>query len=404
MAHLYRLGAASRWLLSLIVCATAFLASAPDLRAQQVDPVKGIAQHVTILDYQTNRILYCDDCTTAVPPASMGKLMTILIVAEKLKAGAIKMDTMLPVSENAWRHGAQSSGSHMFLPIHSQASVRDLLHGVSIVSANDACIVLAEGISGSEEAFVTLMNQRAQALGFKSARFRNSTGLDDPEQVISSADLARLARYIIKNYPDIYAYDRVLSYTFNGKTQQNRNPLLPGERAYGGAFAFNGADGVKTGHTDDSGYGLIGSAVVKGQRRIIVFNGTKSLKERASEANRLMRTAFYDFDAKRLYEKNAKIGEAKVWMGGKKKVDLLTTAPVEIGFRRAGAASIKTEIVYDGPIPAPIKKGDVVATLKISGPGVEPQSIPLAAAKNVGRANIFSRAIYGAQTMLSGDK
>jgi D-alanyl-D-alanine carboxypeptidase (penicillin-binding protein 5/6) len=401
MAQSSRLGAARRWLFSLLCAAT--LAGVDSAAAQDADPVKGAAQHVTILDYQTNRILYCDDCTTPIPPASMSKLMTILIAAEKLKAGALKMNTMLPVSEKAWRHGAQSAGSHMFLPINSQVSVRDLLQGISVVSANDACIVLAEGISGSEEAFVTLMNQRAQALGLKTARFRNATGLDDAEQLISSADLARLARHIIKTYPDIYGYDRLLTYTFNGKTQQNRNPLLPGESAYGGAFAFTGADGVKTGHTDGSGYGLIGSAVVKGQRRIIVFNGTKSLKERASEANRLMRTAFYDFDAKRLYEKGAKVGEAEIWMGGKKTVGLVTTAPVEIGYRRAGAASIKTEIVYDGPVPAPIKKGDVVATLKISGPGVEAQSIPLAAAKSVGRANFFARAIYGAQTLMSGE-
>jgi serine-type D-Ala-D-Ala carboxypeptidase (penicillin-binding protein 5/6) len=303
----------------------------------------------------------------------------------------------LPVSENAWRHGAMSEGSHMFLPINSQVSVNDLVHGVSIVSANDACIVLAEGISGSEEGFVDLMNKRASELGFKSARFRNATGLDEPEHVISSADLARLSRYIIMNFPEVYKLDSQTTYTFNGKTQQNRNPL------FWPPYTFAGADGVKTGHTDSSGYGMVASALINGKRRIVVFNGTSSMKERGAEASRLLRSAFYDFEAKRLYEKGAKVGEATVWLGGKKTVPLVTTRAVEVGFSRTAKDQIKVAIVYEGPLPAPIKKGDVIAKLVISGPGIEPQSIPLAAGAKVGRENIFGRALYGAKTIFGGD-
>lgn len=398
MAHFFRVGALRRFTLILTAWLMAMLAPVA-AHAQAADPVTSPAQHITILDYTTNRVLYCRDCTTPVPPASMAKLMTILVVADAVKAGKLKWNQMLAVSENAWRHGAMSDGSHMFLAINSQASVSDLLHGVSIVSANDACIVLAEGLAGSEEAFVQMMNEKAAKIGLKTARFRNATGLDDPDQVISSLDLARLARYIILHHPDVYKFDSQLNFTYNKKTQDNRNPLLVGERASGGAYSFAGADGVKTGHTDQSQFGMVGSAIVNGKRRIIVFNGAKSLKERGQEANRLMRAAFYDFDAKRLYNKDQQVGEAVVWMGGKKTVPLVATAPVDVGFHRAVKDQIKVRIVYDKPVPAPIKKGDKVATLVISGPGIETQKLPLAAGRNIGRENIFGRAIFGAKTV-----
>jgi D-alanyl-D-alanine carboxypeptidase (penicillin-binding protein 5/6) len=383
--------------LTLLLPALLGLALAPAAaRAQDAgDPLAAAAAHITILDYATNRILYCSACDEPMPPASMSKLMTILIVAEKLKAGSIKPGTMLPVSENAWRHGAMSDGSHMFLDINSQVSVDNLLHGVSIVSANDACIVLAEGIAGSEEGFVDLMNKRASQLGLKSAHFRNATGLDDPGHQISSADLARLSRYIIANFPDVYRFDSQPSFTYNGKTQENRNPLLAG------AFAFRGADGVKTGHTDSSGYGMVGSATLNGKRRVIVFNGAKSMKDRGMVADLIMRSAFYDFDARTLFKKGAKVGEANVWLGGRKTVPLVATQSIDVGYRRAAKDQIKVAIVYDAPVPAPIRKGDVIARLVISGPGVEPQTIPLAAGDGVGRENMFSRALFGAKALFA---
>jgi D-alanyl-D-alanine carboxypeptidase (penicillin-binding protein 5/6) len=329
-----------------------------------------------------------------MPPASMSKLMTVLIVADKIKSGAVTWDTQLPVSENAWRHGAQSDGSHMFLEINSMVTVRDLLTGVVVVSANDACIALAEGIAGSEENFVQLMNARAAQLGLKSAHFMNVTGLPDPAHVISSADLARLSRFITMTYPDVYKLDSQPSFTYNSHTQENRNPLLG---------VFSGADGVKTGHTDDSGFGMIGSAVRSGERRIVVFNGLHSMAERRTEGLRLMAIAFSAFETKHVFDKGAKVGEAQVWLGSKKTVPLVTAAPLDVAYMRVAKDGIKTTIVYDGPVTAPIKKGAVIGKLVLEGPGVSRREIPLAAGEKVGSLNPFSKAFIGAR-MAFGDK
>ncbi|HWA23625.1 MAG TPA: D-alanyl-D-alanine carboxypeptidase family protein [Caulobacterales bacterium] len=373
---------------SVCLAATGAFAQAPAF-----DPVPTPAQHVAILDYKSGQLLYCKDCETPMPPASMSKLMTVLVVADKLKSGAIKWDTQLPVSENAWRHGAQSDGSHMFLEINSTASVRDLLSGVVIVSANDACIALAEGIAGSEENFVQLMNARGQQLGLKSAHFANVTGLPDPTHVISSADLARLSRFITQTYPEIYKLDSQPSFTYNKHTQENRNPLLG---------VFEGADGVKTGHTSDSGYGMIGSALRGGERRIVVFNGLSSMAARRQEGLRLMGLAFASFEAKRLFEKGAPVGEAQVWLGAKKTVKLQATAPFDVAYLRTAKDGLKTSIVYEGPVSAPIKKGDIIAKLVFEGPGVARQEMPLAAGENVGGLNPISKALVGAKQMFGG--
>jgi D-alanyl-D-alanine carboxypeptidase (penicillin-binding protein 5/6) len=351
------------------------------------------AQHVTLLDYKSGQVLYCKDCETPMPPASMSKLMTVLVVADKLKSGAIKWDTQLPVSENAWRHGAQSDGSHMFLELNSTVSVRDLLSGVVIVSANDACIALAEGIAGSEENFVQLMNARAQQIGLKSAHFMNVTGLPDPAHMISSADLARLSRFITMTYPDVYKLDSQPNFTYNNHTQDNRNPILG---------VVDGADGVKTGHTSDSGYGMIGSAIRNGDRRIIVFNGLNSMAQRRQEGIRLMGLAFASFEAKRMFEKDAVVGEAEVWLGSKKTVKLKATAPFDVAYMRTLKDGLKTTIVYNGPLQAPVKKDTIVAKLVLEGPGVARKEMPLAAAEDVGGLNPISKALVGAKQMFGG--
>ncbi len=346
------------------------------------------------MDAPSGAILHCDDCTTPIPPASMSKLMTVLIVLERLQAGEITLDTEYTVSEYAWReHGAPSSGSHMFLPVNSTVSVRDLLRGAIIVSANDACVVLAEGIAGSEDAFVAIMNRRASELGLRTARFRNVTGLDDPDHRISTADLARLARHIIVNYPDFYRIYAEPEFTFNNRTQLNRNPLLG---------AFDGADGVKTGHTDDSGYGLIGSAELDGRRRIIVFNGTRTMAERRSEALRLMRAAFFDYAVARIAGAGEEVGEARVRLGSRRNVPLVAQQDIVIGGTRGVQDSLTAHIVYNGPIHAPIAEGDVVARLVVEGPSFETQEFPLVAGRRIGRANWFSRAWEGLRLTLFG--
>ena len=362
-------------------------------RAPSAPPAPAVAQHVTIMDGVTGAILLCQDCNTPIPPASMSKLMTALMVEDAIRAHRITLDTRLRVSENAWRHGASSDGSHMFLEINSEVAVRDLIQGLIIVSANDACVVLAEGIAGSEEAFVAQMNQRAQQLGLRTARFRNATGLPDPDHVISSADLARLARILITQYPQLYRYYSTRSFTYNNHTQENRNPLLG---------AFDGADGVKTGHTADSGYGMVGSAVLNGQRRIIVFNGLPSMSARRDEGVRLIRAAFNDYSVTRVAARGAQIGEAQVWMGSRNAVPLVAQGDIVIGGARATQTGLTARIVYQGPLRAPIKQGDVVAHLVVEGQGFETQRFPLAAGRGIGRANWFSRAWTGLRLTLFG--
>lgn len=356
------------------------------------DPISSSARHIAILDHATGQLLYCRDCDVAMPPASMSKLMTMLIVADQLRAKKITLDTQLPVSENAWRHGAQSDGSHMFLDINSRVRVEDLIKGVVIVSANDACIVLAEGVAGSEAAFVDLMNQRARALGLTSAQFRNVTGLPDPDHVISSRDLARLASIIIRDYPELYRHYSEPSFTYNGKTQENRNPLLG---------RVEGADGVKTGHTSVSGYGLIGSAQLNGQRRIIVFNGLPSMAARSLEAQRLMRAALFDFNVTSLFAKDAVVGQADVWLGSRAQVPLVASEAISIAAHRSVRAGMSAHIVYEGPLQAPIKKGAIIARLIVEGPGVR-HEFPLAAGAKIGSANPFAKAGFGLQQLLGG--
>lgn len=380
----------------------AVLALAPAAEAQRrrarvppaPPPPPAVAQHVAIMEAASGAILACNECNTPIPPASMAKLMTVLIVLDRLRAGDITYQTRYRVSEYAWReHGAMSGGSHMFLPVNATVTVGDLIQGAAIVSANDACVVLAEGIAGSEAAFAELMNRRARELGLDSAHFTNATGVDDPQQRISSADLARLARHIILTYPDFYSVYARREFTFNNRTQQNRNPLLG---------AFPGADGVKTGHTDESGYGLVGSAVQNGQRRIIVFNGLPTIASRTAEARRLMRSAFNDFNMVTVARAGEQVGEARVRLGSRRNVPLMAERDIVIGGQRGAQAGIRAHIVYEGPLDPPIQEGEVVARLVLEGPNFPAQEYPLTAGRRIGRANWLARAFEGLRLTFFG--
>lgn len=345
------------------------------------------ASHLFILDPIRKQALYCLRCDEPMPPASMSKLMTMLIVMEKVKDGSISMDTEFTVSEKAWRLGAQSDGSHMFLELGSKVKVSDLVQGVIVVSANDACIVLAEGIAGTEDAFVALMNMRAKELGLSSASFRNVTGLPDPQHLISARDLASIANLIMTNHPDTYRFYSERSFTYNNHTQENRNPLLG---------AFEGADGVKTGHTEVSGFGLVGSASRNGERRIIVVNGLLSKANRSAEANRLMRIAFSEFKSYALFDAGEIVGEAPVWLGSKDKVTLQTAAPIGVSMHISQRSQMRVRVVFDAPIPAPIAQGAIVGKLVVDIPGIEPKTFPLVATKAVPKMGMLGRAIFAA--------
>lgn len=352
------------------------------------------ATHAVILDYETGEVLFSQNGDEAMPPASMSKLMTTLMAFEALESGTLSLDDELPVTEYAWRTGGAASGSStMFLEPNSRARVDDLLRGIIVQSGNDACIVIAEGLEGSEGAFADAMTVRARELGLMNSTFANSTGWPDPQQRMSAIDLAHLAAIIIRNHPEFYEIYDERDFSYNGIQQYNRNPLLG---------VFDGADGLKTGHTEESGYGLVGSAERDGVRRIIVFNGMESQRARANEAERMMRAAFSDFDIYSLFEAGALVGEADVFMGQADEVSLRIDDEASVGMHRRVRRDMTVSIVYDGPLSAPIAEGDAVARLVVESNGDTIREFPLVAAESVERKGMFGRAMDALAGIIRG--
>jgi D-alanyl-D-alanine carboxypeptidase (penicillin-binding protein 5/6) len=361
------------------------LVLAPIAAAAQDSAFETSASHALIMDFETGDILYSKNGDQPMPPSSMSKLMTALMVFEAIEAGTLSLDDELPVSEYAWRvGGAASGGSTMFLDLNARARVEDLLRGIIVQSGNDACIVVAEALAGSEANFADAMTRRAHELGLETANFRNSTGLTAEGHLISPEDLGRLARHIIENHPDFYRLYSEREFTYNGIRQYNRNPLLG---------TFDGADGLKTGYTSEAGYGLTASAERQGERRIIVFNGTESMRARANEAERLMRSAFSDFVMARLAEPGAQVGEAEVYLGERATVPLRAAQGVAIGVHRRDRPALRAEVVYQGPLRAPVAEGDEVATLVVTLPGGRVEEYPLEAAQAVRRQSLPGQAV-----------
>ncbi|WP_440959803.1 D-alanyl-D-alanine carboxypeptidase family protein [Oceanicaulis sp. LC35] len=342
------------------------------------------ASHAVILDFETGDVLFSKNGDEAMPPASMSKLMTALMVFEALEDGRFELDTSLPVSENAWRRGGAASGSStMFLDVNSRAEVGDLIRGIIVQSGNDACIVVAEALGGTEENFAQMMTERAHELGLESASFANATGWPDPDHRISALDLARLARHIIETYPQYYDIYSETEFTYNGIRQYNRNPLLG---------VFDGADGLKTGHTEESGYGLVASAERDGERRIVVFNGMESNRARADESERLMRAAFSEFSTVELVEAGEVLGEAEIYLGVAPSVELRAADSLSFGLHRRDRDGISAELVYEGPLHAPVQEGDVVGQIEVTLPDGREMSVPVEAAQSVARKGAMGRA------------
>jgi D-alanyl-D-alanine carboxypeptidase (penicillin-binding protein 5/6) len=353
------------------------------------------ATHAVIMDFDTGQILFNREGDVAMPPASMSKLMTVLMAFEAIESGTLSLDDELPVSEYAWRTGGAASGSStMFLEVNSRVRVEDLLRGIIIQSGNDACIVIAEALAGSERAFADMMTDRARELGLENATFANSTGWPHPDHRISAADLAELARIMIANHPDLYTIWAEREFTYNGIRQFNRNPLLG---------IFDGADGLKTGHTEESGYGLVGTATRDGQRRIIVFNGMQSNSDRASEAERMMRAALTDFSVYDLYASGDAIDhQADVFMGEVDTVSLRVDVDVQIALHRRARRDMTVSVVYDGPLTAPIAEGDQVGVLVIEAPGYNAQEFPVVAAEPIARKGVMGRIGAAIAHMIRG--
>jgi D-alanyl-D-alanine carboxypeptidase (penicillin-binding protein 5/6) len=308
----------------------------------------------------------------------MSKLMTMYVVFEQLKAGRLQLNQTMPVSERAWRMG----GSKMFVELGSQISIEDLIHGVIVQSGNDACIVLAEGISGSETQFAELMNETARRIGLQNSTFRNSTGWPDPEHKMTARDLATLARRIINDFPEYYAYYNIRSFRYNNINQENRNPLLS---------RVAGADGLKTGHTEDAGYGLTGSAKRGDRRVILVLNGLPSMRARAEESERLMEWAFREFEAVVLFRAQDTIEDVPVYLGERSKVPMVGGRDLVLTLPRQWRTRLEVRLHYEAPLTAPVARGQQIGEMQIGGQGVPELRVPLLAGADVEKLGLISR-------------
>jgi D-alanyl-D-alanine carboxypeptidase (penicillin-binding protein 5/6) len=336
------------------------------------------AAHAFIIEAETGAVLLDKGADERMPPASMSKMMTAYLVFDMLKKGRAKLDDELPVSEDAWRTG----GSKMFVPLGEHVKIADLIRGMIIQSGNDACVVLAEGLAGSVQAFVDLMNQKAKEIGLKDSHFANVDGLPDPNHWMTARDLATLAVRTIKDFPDYYKIYGEMDFTFNNIKQGNRNPLL---------YKNDGSDGLKTGHTEEAGYSMTAS-VVRGDRRIVmVLGGLPTMKARAQESDRLIEWAFREYNDYRLFGSGDTVDQAPVWLGADARVPLTVAKDLVVTLPRRARTGMKVTVQYDSPLPAPITKGETVGKIVISAPGTPPIEAPLTAAAEVPRMNAVGR-------------
>lgn len=352
------------------------------------------AKYALLMDADTGTILFEKDSDKPFPPASLAKLMTMEVVFNALKTGKLKLTDTFYVSENAWRTGgATSGGSTMFAVLKSEIPLEDLIRGVVIQSANDGCIIIAEGMAGSELAFAGLMNERARAIGLSGSHFTNSTGLPDPLQRVTARDLAKLAQHIIATYPEYYSYYSEEEFTWNKITQRNRNPLLR---------MGIGADGFKTGYTEESGYAIVGSVKRNDQRLIGVLSGMASERERAEEARKILDWGSRAFEKVKLFEDGEVIGEANVYGGEKPGVAVTGKGPVEIYLPIGFRDRLRARIAYTGPLIPPVEQGRQVATLRVWIGETLSQETPLYAAETVERGGLRRQAVDAIKELLLG--
>ncbi|WP_333779771.1 D-alanyl-D-alanine carboxypeptidase family protein, partial [Falsiroseomonas oryzae] len=341
-------------------------------------PVDTAARQAIMVDFETGAVLLEKNPDERMPPSSMSKLMTMYVVFDLLKQGRLRMDQLMPVSERAWRMG----GSKMFVQIGTQVSVENLARGVIVQSGNDACIVLAEGISGSEQQFAELMNETGRRIGLRNSNFRNSTGWPDPEHRMTARDLAVLARRIITDHPEYYRFYNERSFRWNDITQENRNPTLA---------RVPGADGLKTGHTEEAGFGLTASAVRGGRRLILVVNGLTSMRQRAEESERLLEWGFREFDNVVMFRAHETVEEVPVYLGERPTVPLVSGQDLVLTLPRQWRRSLQARVRFESPVPAPIAKGQELGRLVVSGQGVPEMEVKLIAGADVDRLGLIPR-------------
>lgn len=347
-----------------------------------------------VYDVNTGTVLMAKNADQPLPPASMSKLMTVTMLFEALKDGRVQMDTRFPVSSKA----KAMQGSTMFLNERDRPTVEELIKGMIVLSGNDACVVVAEGLGGSEEAFAKQMTERAKALGLTQSHFVNASGWPAPGHVMSVHDLGKLALHLVQDFPDLYANFGLKEFAYDNRApdnRHNRNPLLK---------LGIGADGLKTGHTSEAGYGLVGSAVQNGRRVIFVITGLPSEKARAQEAERIVNWAFRQFVEKTLVTSGARVAEAPVWLGSAKTVGLVVPKDVTIMVPALSKDAITAEAVFDGPLAAPIEAGAKLGDLVVTIPGGLETRVPLLAEAAVGKAGFTGRFTTAAGRLIGKAK
>ncbi|WP_052171667.1 D-alanyl-D-alanine carboxypeptidase family protein [Paracoccus sanguinis] len=339
------------------------------------------ARAAWVYDVATGTVLMEKDADRAIPPASMSKLMTVYMLFEAIHEGRVSLDTRFPVSTKA----RQMKGSTMFLNERDRPTVEELIKGIIVLSGNDACVVVAEGLAGTEEAFAREATARAKALGLTETHLTNASGWPDPGHRMSTHDLGVLAQHLITDFPELYKNFAIKEYAFDNRApanRHNRNPILG---------LGIGADGLKTGHTEEAGYGLVGSAVQDGRRVIFVLSGLGSEKARAEESERIVNWAFRQFTMKTVVPKGERVAWAPVWLGAARRVALTTQDGVNVLIPAGAAAGVTAEAVFDGPIEAPITAGQRLGELVVTVPGSVQSRLPLVAADDVPRAGFMGR-------------
>ena len=344
------------------------------------------ARQAIIMEAETGAVLFQHNADELAPPASMSKLMTLAVVFKALKTGQVKLEDEFLISVNAWRKGGAPSGtSAMFVPVNTKETLDQLLQGIIVQSGNDACIAIAEGMAGGEEAFAQLMTEEARKLGLNKSTFRNATGLYAPEHLMTMRELTMLARYLIRDHADLYGRFAQREFQYRKHRFHNRNPLL--------ALSL-GVDGLKTGFVKEGGYGMVASAKQENRRLIVAINGLEREEERKSEAARLLEWGFKSSTQYKLFDAGEVVGQARVWGGSRMFVPLVGSDGVQVILPKLPPNQrLKAEIVYKSPLKAPIRKGDTVAMLRVMTPAQAMNEVPLQAAEDVLPSGVIRRGL-----------
>jgi len=345
-----------------------------------VAPLDTLAKQAVVVEAATGSVLYAKEADSQMPTSSMSKILSMYLVFEAIKNGKFTMDTKITISDAAWKQ----SGSRMFVNVGEQVRVEDLIRGVIIQSGNDAAVALAEAVAGTEASFAELMNAKAKQLGLTHSHFVNATGMPDPAHYSTARDLATLAMCLIRDYPEHYHFYGETEFTYNNIKQGNRNPLL---------YRNMGVDGMKTGHTDAGGYGLIASTLRENRRTITVVNGLSNMQERADEPAKLIEWAYREFGLYTHVTAGQKVGEVKIWLGESKTVPVAAEKSVVLSLPRAVNEGVKVNYTVNDETTAPIRKGQMLGKAVITGTGSDAIEVPLLAMEDVNQIGLFARML-----------